>query len=71
MDLHRTVDWGALLGCPGKKRFTLFHFEITLTSYEDIATRGGENVVPQTLCGQELALIVWNREGVSSYGKDR
>ena len=52
------------------KKITLFHFKITLTSYEDVATRGGENGVPQTLCGQESALVIWNREVVSSYGED-
>ena len=49
----------------------LFNFRTVLTSYKDVATRGGKNGVSQTLRRQEPALVVRNGKGVSGDGEDR
>ena len=52
------------------RKSELFHLEITLTSYEDVAARGSKNGVPRTLCGQDPALVVRNGKGIPCHGED-
>ena len=63
------MDWETLLGHSGKT-LEQFPFKITLTVSEVVFAGRREDAVPQALCGQDSALILWDRKRVPHHGED-